>query len=193
MESVIGKNSDENLVKEFREVFNAYWDKIDVRLSSANIHKIYQDTYSDCDSLDKMLQHYRNGVDRSRNFSAICSLVDNGALLMVTESYIAITKSQNSISKLQDSAIKLRSRKRPPKSEVSRRLMPRDRCIAMNIDKTLQKKETGVLFIGFYHNTDKILLKQYPAIRLEILDGYAAKLMKICAILNDNYIKKFSK
>jgi len=47
LEDSIGSKLDKNLVRGFRECLSIYWDKVDSRLASETIQRVYQDSCYD--------------------------------------------------------------------------------------------------------------------------------------------------
>jgi len=179
IEYCIGQNPDRTLINIFRDNLNRYWDRIDALLASKKIYKIYHDSYSEMFKLEDIVKQYRKGADKSRDFAAVCSLLDKGAKLMVTESEAAMTKWRACTS--ETPVVSTRN-------EVSRQLVVRDNYIAMNINNTLQKNETGVLLMGYAHKVDKIITKKYPNIHVESVNEKFAGLINICKVLSLNHI-----
>ncbi|MGV8131371.1 MAG: hypothetical protein ACP5N7_04715 [Candidatus Pacearchaeota archaeon] len=134
----LGPNPSKPLIRRFQEGLGKYWDRVDPLLMAQKIDRIYQDSCVDFFDLKHYLEKYRAGADKSRNFRAICYLLDGGAKLMITESNYAKNESY-----FEESVI------------------PRDNYIASRIDFTLEDKETGVLFMGINHVVDQIIRKRY--------------------------------
>ncbi len=139
-----GPNPSKRSVKKFQDGLNEYWDRVDPILKFQRIDRIYQDSCLDFFGLDYYLKKYRAGADKSRNFRAICDLLDKGARLMITESNEAKTESYFEES-----------------------VMPRDNYIASRIENTLEDKETGVLFMGICHVVDQIIRARHQTITVE--------------------------
>ncbi len=90
----------------------------------------------------------------SKNYEIIAGLLKRGASLVRTEDLSLVKKEYDSISRI------VRSKSSGGKIIASLRykliqnklLKERDNSIAERIDKTLNDGETGILFIGAYHN-----------------------------------------
>ena len=95
----------------------------------------------------------------SKNYAVIADLLNRGAVLMKTEDLrlvkeerdriVRITQERGTTAKLAG-FLKYRIRK-------GRLLEERDRFIAQRINDTLKNGETGVLFVGAYHDVKKYL------------------------------------
>ena len=168
LKDAIGPNPNEASVREFRDGLRGYWDKVDACLASESVQRVYQDSCYDFFRLEHYLKRYREDADKSRNFAAICSLLDNGAQLMITESNNAKKEGY-----FED--------------DPERQRAPRDRYIASNIDHTLQEGETGVLFMGINHKVDKIVRAEYSTISVENVNGEIRRLLDIFETLRSNY------
>lgn len=167
-EASFGPNPDENLVRQFREGLKRYWDRVDKALSKVEIDRVYQDACYDWFGLDFYLDYYRKDAAESRNFRTLCSLLDRGAQLMITESNDA--RNQNFSAK--DPVI---------------RNLPRDLFVAANIDSTLQEGETGVLFMGVNHKVYEILRGNYPGVTVGRFNGNPIPLLEIIEKLKRDY------
>jgi hypothetical protein len=168
LKDTIGPNPNEALIRKFRDGLRGYWDKVDTRLASESVQRVYQDSCYDFFGLEHYLKRYREDSDKSRNFSAICSLLENGAQLMITESNNA--KNEGYFEE-----------------DPEKQRAPRDRYIASNIDHTLQEGETGVLFMGINHKVDQIMRAQYPAINVANLNGEIRHLLDLFETLRADY------
>jgi len=163
----IGSNPDQTLVKQFREGLKQYWDKVDKRLATETVHRIYQDSCYDFCGLDHYLHLYRISK-KSRNFAAICSLLDRGSDLMITESNEA-----KKLDYLED--------------DPQEKHQYRDWFVAKNLNYTLQDGETGVLFMGHKHKAAQIIKEMHPSINIENINGDLNHLMNIFKTLEANY------
>jgi hypothetical protein len=154
------------------DTINGYWEAIESYFENIDIYirgtKIYQDgMFVDG---EMALKFVSEGVKSgSKNSEILSNLIDRGAILIKTEDFEmvkaeydglqSILKSKNNIKKL---LILLRY-----KFLKSKFLKRRDKFIADRIDKTLDQNETGILFIGAYHNVMKRLPKDIIVIELK--------------------------
>jgi hypothetical protein len=141
-----------------------YWDLIAEYCERPELDKkalkIYQDgMVADGEIASKIIED--NLKMGSRNYRIISALISRGAEIAKTEDfslvkkeldiYKSITESDSLLKKLFKLLIIKRKRKALMKK--------RDAFIAASIDKTLLPGETGLLFLGAYHN----ILNKLPA------------------------------
>lgn len=119
--------------------------------------RIYQDGLPVCGRETSIVQELAQAG--SRNHILLMRLIEKGAHLMGTESpellveeYQLAQRGLESLESGQDGDVTEGQRER------SRRLLQRrDRFIAERIDQTLQRGETGLLFLGRLHALDGLL------------------------------------
>ena len=140
-------------VEKFWDAISDYFDPIDV-----SGMKIYQDGMVAGGEIGQRIveEGVRSG---SRNYKLVAGLLKRGAVLVKTEDYnlvkeerdrmVAITQAKSTVHKLFE-FIKYKLAK-------DGILNKRDRFIAKRIDETLSHGETGIIFIGAYHNIKKWL------------------------------------
>ncbi|MCK9220326.1 MAG: hypothetical protein M0P47_09790 [Bacteroidales bacterium] len=154
------------------DTVNGYWNAIEFYFNNININikgiKIYQDgMFVDGEMAMKIID---DGIKSgSKNSEIVFNLIDRGAILIKTEDFKmvkdeydglqSIIKSKNVISKYIQL---LRYRVLKPIF-----LIRRDKFIANRISETLGPNETGVLFIGAYHNIMKRLSRDITVIELK--------------------------
>jgi hypothetical protein len=95
----------------------------------------------------------------SKNYGVIAGLLDRGAVLMKTEDLRLVKEERDRIVKITQEKSTARKLAGFLKYRLikNRLLDERDRFIARQIGDTLKDGETGVLFIGAYHNVKKHL------------------------------------
>jgi hypothetical protein len=134
---------------------SSFWDSIGQYFDAMNVKgfKIYQDgmVANGADGL----RIIREGISQgSKNFEIIGKLLERGAVLVKTEDLVQMKQEYTYIAKIAHS-------KSPKEKEVwalryklaqGRLLKQRDDFIAAGIAETLEKGETGILFIGAYHD-----------------------------------------
>lgn len=168
--SVSGLGEDE--WQKHTDTVNGYWDAIESYFENIDIYdkgiKIYQDgMFADGENAMIIINEgIRSG---SKNSEIVSKLIGRGAILIKTEDFKmvkaeydwlqSIIKSTSNIKKLY-----LVQRYKILKPIFLRR---RDRFIAATIDETLGQNETGILFIGAYHNVMKRLPKDITVIELK--------------------------
>jgi hypothetical protein len=141
--------------QEHKETVSGFWDSIAQFFESLDVNgfKVYQDGM--VANGEAALRIIRNGVSRgSRNYEILGKLLKRGAVLMKTEDialvkqeHTFITKMTRSSSRREKEAAALRY-----KLAQNRLLKQRDGFIARRVQETLGEKETGILFIGAYHD-----------------------------------------
>ncbi|MBU0646769.1 hypothetical protein KJ611_04875 [Patescibacteria group bacterium] len=145
----------EEFWEEHKKTVNGFWDVLSHYFDSQEVSgaKIYQDgMVAEGEVGEKIVEE---GVKQgSKNYELVSKLISRGAILVKTEDFNLvkgeldrlrrITQSKNLTGKLL-SFIKYKLTK-------DRLLNKRDKFIAKRIDETLRHSETGILFIGAYHN-----------------------------------------
>jgi len=176
----LGKELNRKCISRFGEdvwqkhidTVNGYWDAIEYYFENIDIYikgiKIYQDgMFVDGEMAMKIIEEsIRAG---SKNFEIVSKLINRGAILIKTEDYKmvkdeydglqSIIRSKNNIEKF----ILLCKYKASKHKFLNRR----DKFIAGRIAETLGTEETGILFIGAYHNITKRLPKDITIIELK--------------------------
>jgi hypothetical protein len=147
---------------EHQKTISKFWDSIARffnSLESSNF-KIYQDGLVAAG--EGGLKIVNEGVRQgSVNYEIIASLLRRGAILIRTEDLSLVKREYSYIKKLTG-AKSLRERETAAlryKLAQQKLLEERDNFIARTIDGTLQEGDTGILFIGAYHE----VLSKLPA------------------------------
>jgi len=143
------------LWQRHKDIVSVFWDSIGRFLDSLKVNgfKVYQDGMI-ADSAEG-LRVVKEGINQgSKNYEIVGKLLERGAVLVKTESLSMVKQEYNYIIKM--------TRSRSPKErEVAalrykqargKLLKQRDEFIAGRINETLSEDETGILFIGAYHN-----------------------------------------
>ena len=134
---------------------SSFWDSIGQFFDAMNVKgfKIYQDgmVANGADGL----RIIREGISQgSKNYEIIGKLLQRGAVLIKTEDPVLVKQEYAYIAKIAHS-------KSPKEKEVwalrykvaqGRLLRQRDDFIAKRIEVTLGEGDTGILFIGAYHD-----------------------------------------
>lgn len=154
------KDLGEELWRRHEEVVNVFWDTVINYFDSreAGGFKIYQDgMLADGEMGQKIVDE---GVKSgSKNYEIVSRLLQKGAILVRTEELALVSEER-------DRLIKITQAKTVPRKLLllikykltkNRLLNKRDKFIARRIDETLNQGETGVIFIGAYHNVKKRL------------------------------------
>ena len=145
----------QKLWQKHQEVVSSFWDSINRFFGSLDVNgfKVYQDglVANGAEGLGII----REGISQgSKNYQIIGKLLERGVVLVRTENLTLVKQERSHVMKMAAS-------KSPKEREVtalryklaqSRLLKQRDHFIANRIGETLGEGETGILFIGAYHN-----------------------------------------
>jgi hypothetical protein len=148
------------LWQRHKEIVSAFWDSISRFLDALDVNgfKVYQDGLI-ADGA-KGLRIVRESISQgSKNYEIIGRLLERGAvpvktedLSLVKQEYSYITKMTRSRSLKEREVAALRY-----KLTRGKLLKQRDEFIAERINETLAEGESGILFIGAYHDVIKRL------------------------------------
>lgn len=141
--------------QKHKQIVAAFWDSISRFLDSLNVNgfRVYQDGLV-ADGTEG-LRIVREGIAQgSKNYEIVGKLLERGAVLVKTEDLSLAKKEYNYIAKVT------RSKSLKEKEAAALRyklvqgklLKQRDNFIAKRIEQSLGEGETGILFIGAYHN-----------------------------------------
>jgi hypothetical protein len=143
------------LWQRHKDIVSVFWDSIGRFLDSLNVNgfKVYQDGLI-ADGAEG-LRIVRESISQgSKNYEIVGRLLERGAVLVKTENlslvkqeYSYITKMTHSRSLKEREVAALRY-----KLARGKLLKQRDKFIAERINETLAEGETGILFIGAYHD-----------------------------------------
>ena len=143
------------LWQRHQEIVSVFWDSIGRFLDSLHVNgfKVYQDGLV-ADGAEG-LRIVKEGINQgSKNYEAVGKLLERGAVLVKTEAlslvkqeYSYITKMTRSRSLKEREVAALRY-----KLARGKLLKQRDEFMAGRINETLAEGETGILFIGAYHD-----------------------------------------
>ena len=148
--------------EEHRKTVEGFWNVISHYFDSVNVsgRKIYQDgMVAEKEVGEKIVEE---GVKSgSRNYQLLSELLKRGAILVKTEDFKLVKEERDRLLKITQAktiAEKLFGFTRY-KLTKNMLLNKRDRSITKRIDETLNKGETGIIFIGAYHNIKNRLPK----------------------------------
>jgi hypothetical protein len=152
----------EDIWNEHRKAVGGFWDAISHHFDSVDVSgiKIYQDgMVAEGEVGQKIVEE---GVKSgSKNYELISRLLQKGAILVKTENFNLVSEERSRL--LAITQAKSISQKIIPfiryKLTKDILLNKRDRFIAKRVDETLNQDETGIIFIGAYHNIKKWLPK----------------------------------
>ena len=132
-----------------------FWDVITDYFTSVDVSgmKIYQDgMVAEGEIGEKIVEEGLNLG--SRNYELVARLLKRGAILVKTEDFNLVKEERDKLLKITQAKTKLEKlfgfiRYKLTKNRL---LNKRDRFIAQRIDESLPQDQTGILFIGAYHN-----------------------------------------
>jgi len=163
----IDKKSAEVCGKErwekHKQTVVTFWDVIEGffrKLDAGNL-KIYQDGLMAGGDLGRRI--VEEGAKRgSRNYQIVLDLMKRGAEIRKTEDVELLKEELNQILRIAQNSSAWEKTVAHIGKEVDRKtlLEKRDRFIAKTISETLEDGETGVLFIGAFHDVVPMLAKE---------------------------------
>jgi len=152
----------EEVWKEHIKTVDGFWDAISNYFDSIDVSgmKIYQDgMVAQAEVGQKIVEEgIKSG---SKNYEIISSLLQKGAILVKTEDFALVKRERDYLVELTKAMTRIGKliaylKYRLIKNELLRK---RDEFIANRINGTLNQGETGIIFIGAYHNIKKWLPK----------------------------------
>lgn len=142
-------------VEQFWNSLVGYFDRLEV-----SNFKIYQDgLVANGDMGQKIVEEgLKSG---SKNYEIISRLIQKGAVLVKTEDFALVAKEREHLIELTGARTRVEKLNAYLKYKLSKNhlLKKRDRFIADRINETLNQGETGILFIGAYHDIIPMLDK----------------------------------
>ena len=150
----------EEFWKRHRETISGFWDAISHYFGSVDVSgmKIYQDgMVAEGEVAQKIVEEaLKSG---SKNYELVLSLLKRGAILVKTEDFNLVKEERDrlvAIAQMKSTTRKLIAFMKY-KFVKGGLLNKRDKFIVRRIDETLNHGETGIIFIGAYHNVKKRL------------------------------------
>lgn len=150
----------EEVWKKHMQVVENFWDSLAsyFNVLEARGFKLYQDGLpANGDVGQKIVEEgVKNG---SKNYEIISMLIRKGAILVKTEDPALLKMERDSLVKLIEAETGIGKAAAYLKYKLSKNhlLKKRDRFIADRINETLKQGETGIIFIGAYHNIIPVL------------------------------------
>lgn len=150
----------EEVWKEHIKTVDGFWDVIAHYFDSMDVSgmKIYQDgMVAQAEVGQKIVEEgIKSG---SKNYEIISRLLQKGAILVKTEDFALVKRERDYLVELTKAMTRIGKliaylKYRLIKNELLRK---RDEFIANRINGTLNQGETGIIFIGAYHNIKKRL------------------------------------
>jgi len=148
------------LWQRHKKIVSVFWDSISQFFDSLNANgfKVYQDGLI-ADGVEG-LRIVRESISQgSKNYEIVGRLLERGAVLVKTENLSLVKQEYSYINKMTRSR-SLKEREVAAlryKLTQGKLLKQRDEFIAGRINETLTEGETGILFIGAYHDVIKRL------------------------------------
>jgi hypothetical protein len=154
------------------DTVNGYWDAIESYFENIDRYipgiKIYQDgMFVDGEMAMKIIEEgIKSG---SKNSEIVSKLIGRGAILIKTEDFKMVKDEYDGLQSILKSKTNIKKLFLLLRYKISKPifLKRRDKFIATTIDITLGENETGILFIGAYHNIMKRLSKDITVIELK--------------------------
>jgi len=141
--------------KKHKETISKFWDSISDYLNSLDVSgfKLYQDSLvSAGEPVVQMIETIAKSG--SKNYKILSELIKKGAGLVKTEDLSLVQKEVEQIKSIVQKSSKFGKLAAALKYKMSKKqlLEDRDSFIAGQIGETLKEGETGILFIGGFHN-----------------------------------------
>ncbi|MFA4839838.1 MAG: hypothetical protein WC703_10240, partial [Candidatus Neomarinimicrobiota bacterium] len=154
------------------DTVNGYWDAIESYFENIDIYikgiKIYQDgMFVDGEMAMKIIgEGIKSG---SKNSEIVSKLIGRGAILIKTEDFKMVKDEYDGLQSILKSKTNIKKLFLLFRYKILKPifLIRRDNFIAGRIAETLDQNETGILFIGAYHNIMKRLPKDITVIELK--------------------------
>lgn len=145
----------EELWKEHIKTVKTFWDELSHYFDSIHVSgmKIYQDGMVAGGEVGQKIVE-EGAKSGSKNYELVSELLKRGAILVKTEDFKLVKKER-------DRLIAITQAKSLPEKLIAfmkykvtknRLLNKRDEFIAGRVGETLNQDETGIIFIGAYHN-----------------------------------------
>jgi len=160
----------EEFWERHRETISGFWDAISHYFDFIDVSdvKIYQDgMIADGEVGQKIVEE--GAKSGSKNYELISGLLQRGAILVKTEDFKLVKKERDrllAITQAKSLAEKLIAfiKYKLVKNVL---LNKRDKFIARRIDKTLNQDETGIIFIGAFHNIKERFPKDFRIMEIK--------------------------
>jgi len=158
--------------KKHIETVNGYWEAIELYFEKIDLYikgtNIYQDgMFVDGEMALKIIDEgIKSG---SKNSEIVLKLIERGATLIKTEDYKMVKNEYDGLKSILKAKSNFKRLFFLLRYKILKPifLIRRDRFIAGRIDATLNQNETGILFIGAYHNIIKRLPEDITVIELK--------------------------
>lgn len=160
----------EDVWKEHIEAVSGFWKAIEDFFDITDVRgfKIYQDGMAADGEIGMMI--VADGVKKgSKNYEIIAGLLTRGAVLVKTEDFSFLKKEYDRLIEIIGAKTPLEKIITYLKYRFTKRnlLAKRDKFIAGRIAETLRDGETGILFVGAFHEVEDILPNDIRIIALK--------------------------
>lgn len=162
----------EDAWKRHIRTIEGFWDAIMDYFTAINVSgtKIYQDgMVAEGEMGEKIVNEVASSG--SKNYKLIAMLIKKGAILVKTEDFNLVKEEHDRLIKITQAKTEFEKLFILIKNKATKDtlLNKRDRFIAHRIDETLHEGQTGVLFIGAYHDIERKLPKDIEIIEIKNL------------------------
>ena len=153
----------EEFWRKHRKTISGFWDSISNYFANLEVKdfKIYQDgLVADGEVGERIVEE---GIKAgSKNYEIIDDLVKRGAILVQTEDFPLVKEERDRIVKITQAKTTTQKLIAYLKYRLAKNslLKKRDNYIAKRVDETLNHGETGILFMGAYHDIIPKLAKK---------------------------------
>jgi hypothetical protein len=167
----------EKFFREHEKAVFGFWDAIREYFGSIEVSgfKIYQDgMVADGEVGNKIVEEgMKSG---SKNYEIVENLIKGGAILVKTEDFSLVKKERDRLLKITQAKTLSEKLLGFIRYKLTKNILlnKRDRFIAKRIEQTLNHSETGIIFIGAYHNIKKYLPKDIQIIEVKDADKVRA-------------------
>ena len=152
----------EELWKEHIKTVETFWDELSHYFDTIHVSgmKIYQDGMIAEGEVGQTI--VQEGVKSgSKNYELVSKLLKRGAILVKTEDFKLVKKERDRLIAITQAKSLTKKLIAFMKYKVTKNILlnKRDKFIAGRVGETLKLVETGIIFIGAYHNIKERLPK----------------------------------
>lgn len=155
--------------KRHLETINGFWNSIkSFEFDNTKKLKIFQDSFcAEPNQAERIVQELAE--KGSRNYQVIKGLMEKGAVLLKTEDIVLVKKEADLVKNLINSKNIFSKIINYLKYKLEKGLLlrNRDEFISKTINNVLGEDETGLLFLGAFHNVLPLLEKDTKVIQLK--------------------------